>query len=118
MIMLIGVSSLFIIAAGAAYYRSFSVFPFALGVFLTSALNVLKVIMIERAVEKVVNMKGKNAGSFIGFQYILRFLLTGAVLVLAAKVPFINLWGAVAGIFTLQIAAYSMRFFYDADENE
>ena len=115
MILLTVVSSLFIIAAGAMYYRSYSVFPFAIGVFLTTALNVLKIIMIERAIEKVVNMNGKKAGSYIGFQYVLRFLLTGAVLALAAMVPFIDLWGAVAGIFTLQIAAYSMKFFYDMD---
>lgn len=117
MILMISAYTLLIIIAGAAYYRSSEIFPFTLGVILTSALNVLKVTMIEREADRVANREVKNARSFGGFQYIFRFLLTGVVLVMATMVPFINFWGAVAGIFTLQIAAYSMKFFYNADES-
>ena len=103
--------SLIIMAAGAAYYRSSLFFPFALGVALTTMLNILKIIMLKREVERIADTEGKNAGSIARVQYFIRFLLTGLVLVLAAVTPFIDLWGAVAGIFTLQIAAYSMKFF-------
>ena len=115
MALVICVSSLVIIAAGAVYYRSFSILPFALGVFLTAAFNVLKLVMFERSIEKAMNMEGKDAENFIRFQYLLRYLLTGLVLFLAVKIPFISLWGAIAGIFTLKIAAFSMKFF-ESDE--
>ena len=110
-ILAIGVSSLVIIAAGGAYYRSSLVFPFAGGVFLTSALNVLKVIMLGRNIERAVDMESKEAENFIRFQLFLRFLLTGLVLLIAVKTPFISLWGAAAGIFTLKIALFIMGFF-------
>ncbi|MCL2767712.1 MAG: hypothetical protein FWE49_03175 [Synergistaceae bacterium] len=111
MIKVIVISSLIIIAAGAVYYRSLSVLPFAVGVFLMAALNVFKIIMLGRTIERAISMEEKKAGSFIRFQHLLRFLLTGLVLVIAAKTPFISLWGAAAGIFTLQIAAYYVSFF-------
>jgi predicted PurR-regulated permease PerM len=120
MILGILVSSLIFIAAGAAYYRSYSVFPFAIGVLLMAALNILKVLMLERVVRKAVDMDDKkDASNFIRAQYLLRLLLTGIVLFIAAtdKVPFVNLWGAVAGIFTMQIAAFSLKFFPVEDED-
>ena len=110
MTLITGVSSFVIIAAAAVYYCSFLIFPFALGVFLTAALNVLKLIMLERAVERAVNMEGENAENFIRFQYLLRYLLTALVLLLAAKTPFISLWGAAAGILTLKIAVFFVSF--------
>ena len=49
---------------------------------------------------------GEKAPNYIRIQYLLRFVLTGGILILAALAPdyIINLWGAAAGIFTLQIA--------------
>ena len=112
------VTSLVFIAAGALYYRSYGVFPFAAGVVLMAALNVLKVAMLERAVNNAVDIEDKkDAGNYLRVQYMLRLLLTGIVLFIAAtdKVPFVSLWGAIAGIFTFQIAAFSIKF-YPADD--
>jgi len=116
MILAIGVSSVFIIAAGAAYYRSFSVLPFAFGVLLMSALNAVTVIMLKRALALSLCMEGKAAGKFVQNYNLLWYLLIGLVLVLAAKVPFIDLWGAVAGVFTMPVALFSMNFFNNSDE--
>jgi len=111
MIFVIVVTSLVFIVGGVIFFRSFSALPFAFGVISTSALNIVKVIMLERTVQKVVDLKEKNAGrNFARLQYLLRFLLTGLVLFAAAKTPFIDFWGAIIGIFTLQIAAISVKF--------
>jgi len=115
MVLLIMAASLVIMACGAAYYRSPLTFPFALGVAMTGALNCWKVIMLERTVHKSLD-KGGGAKAYAGGQYLLRFALTGVVLYIAATQDFISLWGAAAGIFTLQIAAYSLKFFIDRDE--
>ncbi|MGI6161247.1 MAG: ATP synthase subunit I [Christensenellales bacterium] len=110
MIKTIGILLLIIIAAGAAFYRSLDVLPFALGAVLGAAVSALKVILLERAIDKALKMETKAADNYIRLQHFLRLLLTGAVLMLAVFVPFINLWGAAAGIITFQIAVYLLKF--------
>ena len=111
MIWAIAVSSLVFIAGGALYYRSFSALPFALGVILAAALNVVKVVLLERTAQKAIEFDEGPAGkNYVRFQFLLRYLLTGLILIIAALAPFIDLWGAIAGVFTLQIAAVSIRF--------
>ena len=100
----IGVSLLLPIAASIAYYRSFAFLPFAFGVLLGAALNVLKVVMLDRTVKRVIDMGKKNAENYVRFQHFLRFLLTGLAFLAAAFLPFINIWGTAAGICTMQIA--------------
>ena len=114
MLALIAGQALVIIVLSAVYFRSSLFLPFAYGVLLTCALNCVKVLHIEHTVKKAV--EGQSAGAWGGAQYMLRFFLTGAVLVFAAVSPHINLWGAIAGIFTLQIAAYGLRFLLSRDQ--
>ena len=118
MFLVIGTSSVLIIFIGAALYRSNEIFAFALGVFLMSALNCAKVIMLERAVMRAVQLKDqKSAKGHIALRYILRLVLTMAVLVLAAYSGHRSMMlGAVVGVFTFQIAAFSLKFFLQRDE--
>ena len=116
MICVIGISALVIIVGGAAIYRSIEAIYFALGVILTSALNVFKVFLLDRTVKKTIDIEDPDAGkNYVRLQYLLRYFLTGAVLLGAGlvtnyvKPPFINIWGAVAGIFTLQISVIIVR---------
>lgn len=97
-------------AASALYYRSPACLPFVLGVLLGSAVSVAKVLLLERVVDRAVAMEKKAAPGYVRLQYLLRFSLTGAVLVLAALVPAVSLWGAAAGVVSYQIAAYAIRF--------
>ena len=114
MIALIAGQALVIIICGAIYYRSSELLPFAWGVLLACALNCVKVCLIERTVKKAVEMQS-GAGAYGGGQYLLRFVLTAVVLVVAARSPYISLWGAAAGILTLHIAAHGLRFFIARD---
>ena len=116
MIIMIGITALIIITGGAVVYRSIEAFYFAFGVIITSALNVLKVVLLERTVKKVADMDQPDAGkNYVRLQYLLRYFLTGLILLGAGLVyvyvepPFINVWGAVAGIFTLQISVLIVR---------
>ena len=115
-ILVIGISALVLIAVGAVIYRSLEALYFAVGVILTSSLNVFKVMLLERTVKKAVDMEQPDTGNnYVRLQYLLRYFLTGLVLLAAGLVsvyvepPFINIWGAVAGLFTLQIAVISVR---------
>jgi len=105
--MAIGVEAIVIMAVGGAFYRSISALHFAIGVAMTSALNILKMFMLERNVQKVVDFEDSNTGkNYLKLQYLLRFFMTAAVLLLAGLTKrFAVLYGAIAGIFTMQIAA-------------
>ena len=140
------ISAIIIIVIGTIYYRSFVAVPFTLGVCVTSALNVLKIWMLERSVQRIAGMdvEDKDMGkNIVRFQYLLRYFLTGVVLVAIGLIqnytspppinsnrtvhievwatlfpngpesllnaPFISIWGALAGIFTLQLAVLIVR---------
>ena len=84
MSLMVGVSALIIIMIGTIYYRSFVAIPFALGVIATSTLNIIKIRMLERTVQKVMSMDtddtdtGKNT---VRLQYLFRYFITAIVLV-------------------------------------
>ena len=146
MIKMVMIAALILVAAGAVYYRSFAVIPFALGVLATSGLNILKLRMLERTVQKVIYMEDQETGkNLIRLQYLLRYFLTAVVLVAIGLIhnftspppfysdrdwyiavwaalfpaapeslltaPFISMWGALAGIFTLQLSVILVRSF-------
>ena len=118
MVWVIAALSLVCMIAGVIYYRSLSALPFVLGVLLGAGVNVVKILLLERAVARAVDMEEKSGANYIRVQYFLRFLFTGAALALAAIAPdhILSLWGAVAGIFTFPIAAHSLRFFVKPDK--
>ena len=144
MIRMVAIAALIIILIGIIYYRSLAAFPFALGVMVTSFLNIIKLRMLERTVWKIVQMDDQEAGkNVIRFQYLLRYFITGVVLVIIGLIsnyttqppvyssrevyiavwawlfpgapdalksaPFISIWGAIAGIFTLQLSVILVR---------
>jgi len=141
---MVAVAAFVIIVIGALFYRSLAAVPFALGVLITSGLNVLKLRMLERTVLKVVDMDDRETGkNYVRIQYLLRYFLTAIVLVAIGLIhnyttpppiyssrdsfigvwaalfpngpeallgaPLISLWGALAGIFTMQLSVILVR---------
>jgi hypothetical protein len=148
---MIMLSAMIIIVIGIIYYalteQALAVIPFTLGVLITSGLNIFKVRMLENTVYKVVSMDDQEMGkNIVRFQYLIRYLLTGVVLVVVGFIhvytspptisvianneatyiavwatlfpnapqslltaPFISLWGALFGIFTLQMSVIIVR---------
>jgi len=150
MIKMVWIAGLILIALGLIYYiiiaRALVIIPFTLGVAITTSLNVFKLRMLEKTVQKVVHMDDQNAGkNLVRIQQLLRFLLTGAVLLIVGLIdnittvsefinpdrlhipiwatlfpnapetllisPIISMWGALAGLFTLQISVILIRTF-------
>jgi len=116
MVLMIGVAALALIIIGAAIYRSIDALYFAIGVILSSSLNVGKVFLLERTVQKTLEMDNPTTGkNYVRFQFFLRYVCTGLILAGAGLIstyvdpPFINIWGAIAGIFTLQISVIIVR---------
>ena len=107
-------AAVFIIAS-AVFYRSFAFLPFAFGVLLGGGVNLVKIILLNRIVERTIAMDvSVTVRSFYG-QYFLRFFLTIGVFVVATQVPVISFWGVAAGVITFPLSAYSMSFLKPRD---
>jgi len=122
MIMVMLVAGMVMAIGGAVlsvFYPVINPFTFSAGVLLTTVLNIVKVVWLERAVEKAVGMEDQTAaGNFIRLQYLLRMLLTGLTLFAAVVIPFVELWGAVVGLFTFHAAKYSLGFIIKEDNTD
>ena len=110
MIKTITIITIICILASVIYYRSLEFLPFLIGAILGSVTSIFRVYLLDRSVDKALTMENKNASNYIIIQNILRFLLSGAVLVLGALVPQISLWGVAAGILAFPLAAYGENF--------
>jgi len=106
MITVVGGLSLALIVAGIACFKLFSFFPFLLGVIMGAGVTILRIVMLERAVNKALEMDQERAANYLRLQHLLRYLVTGAVLVAAALLPPVNLWGAIAGVMTMPVATF------------
>ena len=123
MIQMVCASAAVMILIGAAIYRSIDALYFAIGVILMSSLNVFKIWLLEKSVRKTLDMDDPDAGkNYVKLQYLARYFLTAAVLFGAGLItmyvepPFINVWGALAGAFTFQIAVIVSRHMKVEDE--
>lgn len=85
--------------------------PWILGVVLGFAFTVCRLIWLDSTIRQAVEKEAKDASRYMRGQYMLRYLLSIAVLVLAALVPWINLFSTMIALFTLKIATYMQGFF-------
>jgi len=111
--MLIAVAGLFgaLLLAGELViflaYRFEGPLPFGTGLFLGSALSAAKVVLLEKALSRAVDMETEKAKGYARLQMLLRYGLT--LLVVLSAVLFrqaVGLFGMIAGLLTLQLASY------------
>jgi len=109
------------ILGGVVFLRSFYALEFGFGVLLACGLNIAKVLLLKFAVDKATKMTA-GITAYTGGMYMLRFLLTGVVLVVAyflsGDEPHIIFFGAAVGLIAMPIASYALRFFIKDDVPE
>ncbi|XJS11294.1 ATP synthase subunit I [Aerococcaceae bacterium WGS1372] len=88
------------------YYRSLEFLPFLWGVILGTLVSVVKVIMLDKSVDKALTMSSKRASSYVALQQLLRLAISAIALYLGATMDGISLWGVVLGILSFQAAIY------------
>ena len=82
------------------------IFKFAYGVLFGCIFAVLKLILLERSLNKSVNMPEGQAQNYIRLHYMLRYFLTGVVLAVAAVRGISALIGVVICLFSLRPAIF------------
>ena len=98
------------IAAGAAFFRSYYAVGFGLGVGMSLALNISKITWLKYCVNRAANMAPGAAGAYISIHYILRYILTGLVLAAAHFLPVVSMFGAAIGLLSMPFGNYAVHF--------
>jgi len=114
MILVIICASIVMILGGVVFLRAMYALEFALGVVMACGLNIAKVLMLKYAVTRATSMDSGGMG-FTSIMYLVRFVLTGLVLVAAHFIPFVELLGTVFGLLAMPIASYVLKFFIKDD---
>jgi len=81
--------------------------PFAAGLLLGCGLSAVKLVLLEKALSKAVDMEAGKAKNYARLQMVLRYGLT--LLAVLPAVLFrqaVGLFGLIAGLLTLQLASY------------
>ena len=110
MIKAIACIAILMMAAGAVFFRSYHAIGFALGVGMSLILNIGKVVWLKHCVNRATNMEPGAAGAYISINYLMRFVLTGLVLVAAHFLPVVDMFGAAVGLLSMPFANYAVHF--------
>jgi len=118
MIIAIGVYTLLFVAANIVFHFirqggvTAAFLPFMVGAVFGAELNVLKMLWLERVVNIATEEDSIVSPWYIHIQYLLRWLLTGALIVTAVIFSdIISIAGVAAGIITLPLAGYTIGIF-------
>ena len=86
--------------------------PFLVGALFGAELNVLKMVWLERVVHIATEENSMVSPWYVHVQYLFRWLLTGALIVLAVVFAnVISVVGVAAGIMTMPLAGYTVGIF-------
>lgn len=83
---------------------------FTMGLLFGLIFSILKLKLIQNTIEKSVQMPEGKAQKYTNAQYMLRYVLTGIVLVVAALEPSVDLLGVFFGLFSMKVGAYMQIF--------
>lgn len=100
--------SAFICGIGIVFFDNIN---FAGGVIFGAFFSAFKIIITEKSIEHAINLTDpKSAEAYTKGQYAFRYFITGAVLISAALIEPINLYGAIIGVLLAQPAGYIVMF--------
>ncbi|WP_317366916.1 ATP synthase subunit I [uncultured Tyzzerella sp.] len=89
--------ALFFIVLGISTFIVDDIKSFLIGISFGTIFSILKIILLEKTIEKAIDMTGQKAINYTRIHYTLRYFLTFVVLLIAAYKNF-NIIGVVLGI--------------------
>lgn len=118
-LVIINVLLLACIALGAGIYFVSSPYAYLKGIAFGTIMTILRMILIERSTKKALDMDKARSTVYFGWTYLIRYIITGVVLVVAALQPdHINIWGVIIGLLLLKPAAYIVKIRERKSEKE
>jgi len=97
--------------AAAAFFRD-DIVRLALGVLLGWTCCCVRIFMMERSINKMLDMCGK-ASIYANAQFLARYAVAAVTLIAAALLPGIfDIVGAVLGVISIQLGAYAVKLIF------
>lgn len=87
--------------------------PFLYGLGAGGAMGILMFFDLKNTLVRASSMPPLKAKRFAAIKYFARFILTGVVLALIIRSPYVDILGGVLGLLTLKIAVYLTHLFDD-----
>lgn len=91
---------------------------FTLGIAFGLIFSILKLMLMKNSIKRSVTMPEAKAQRYANVQYMIRYLLTGVVLLVAALEPTINLLGVFLGLLSMKVGAYMQLFVIKRTEKQ
>lgn len=104
------VIALGVIALGVGIFFVDNRLYWILGIAAGTGVSVLKVTMLNRTLNKAVDMSPEDAKNYTRVRYTYRMVLSIAVVVLAVKLVWFNVVGVIVGLLLVQPAVYIVNF--------
>lgn len=108
--MLVSMIGFTLVAYAIGMFMSIDKLAWTLGILLGLIISILKLRVMEKTFTKAVAMSGNEAKSYTQKHYMLRYALTGAVLLVAVLTPGINTVGVFIGLLSMKMGAYTQLY--------
>ncbi len=107
---IITVAALGVIAFGIGIFFTENVLFWLIGIAFGTIISIIKVILLEKTLNKAVDMPPEDAKNYTRSRYTLRLVLSVVLIVAAVKIPYINVIGVIVGLLLVQPAVYIVNF--------
>lgn len=99
--------SLVLICLGVGIFLVDNKKTFIFGILYGAIFSALKVILLEKTLNKAVDMSAQKATNYIRIHYVLRYFLTFAILGIAVyRSDIMDIYGVIIGFLVLRPAIY------------
>lgn len=106
---IINTVALFFITLGISTFIVNDIKSFLIGITFGTIFSILRLILLEKTLNKAMDMTGQKAINYTRIHYTLRYFLTFAVLLIAAYRNF-NILGVIIGIVLPVPSIYIVNF--------
>ena len=79
---------------------------YAWGLGFGLVFSILKLLLLEKTIDKSVDMPVNNAENYVRLHYMMRYFLTGAVLIVSALINIYTMIGVIIAVFSLRPAIF------------
>ncbi|MGL5677539.1 MAG: ATP synthase subunit I [Cellulosilyticaceae bacterium] len=100
-------TSFSILAYGIGLLLTQDKISWTLGVFLGLVIAILKLKLMKNTLTKAMAMPEDKAKSYTQRHYMIRYILTGVLLLVAALTPGVSLLGVFIGLLSMKVGAYA-----------
>lgn len=104
--------SLSFISLGIGSFFVNNFYSYFLGLFAGTVFSILKLLLLEKTLQKSINMPPKKAVNYVNLHYSLRYFLTAIFLFICIKRQDISIIGSVIGLIIIRPAIYVVKFVF------